>query len=58
MKKNDIIPFVMAFCLLSFGQTKVFMNEIHYDNAKTDRGEGVEIAGPSGSDLSSYKLTL
>lgn len=58
MKKNDIIPFVMAFCLLSFGQTKVFMNEIHYDNAKTDLGEGVEIAGPSGSNLSSYKLTL
>ena len=44
--------------MLSFGQTKVFINEIHYDNTGTYTSEGVEIAGPSGSNLSSYKLTL
>jgi hypothetical protein len=47
--------FLISFC---FGQTKVFINEIHYDNAGTDSNEGVEIAGPSGTDLSTYALVL
>jgi uncharacterized repeat protein (TIGR01451 family) len=36
--------------------TSVFINEIHYDNAGTDVGEGVEIAGPAGTDLSGWDL--
>jgi len=36
----------------------VFINEIHYDNAGTDTGEAIEIAGVSGTDLSGYKLVL
>jgi uncharacterized protein len=34
----------------------VFINEIHYDDASTDAGEGVEIAGPAGTDLSGMTL--
>jgi uncharacterized protein len=34
----------------------VFFNEIHYDNAGGDVNEGVEIAGPSGLDLSGWQL--
>lgn len=34
----------------------VWINEIHYDNASTDINEGVEVAGPAGTDLSSYYL--
>lgn len=32
--------------------------EIHYDNAGTDTGETTEIAGPVGTDLSSWSLAL
>ncbi len=36
----------------------VFVNEIHYDNDGTDTGEGIEIAGPAGTDLSGWSLVL
>lgn len=48
----------LFFVSLCFSQTKVFINEIHYDNASSDSNEGIEIAGPSGTNLSNYKLTL
>ncbi|MEA3002148.1 MAG: uncharacterized protein QOH81_936 [Sphingomonadales bacterium] len=35
-----------------------FINEIHYDNAGTDSGESIEIAGPAGIDLSGWSLAL
>lgn len=38
--------------------TSVFINEIHYDNAGTDIGEAVEIAGPAGVDLSGWSIVL
>jgi predicted extracellular nuclease/endonuclease I len=36
--------------------TLVFINEIHYDNASTDSGEGIEIAGLAGTDLAGMSL--
>ncbi len=36
----------------------VFINEIHYDNVGTDAGEFIEIAGPAGTDLSTYTIVL
>ncbi len=36
----------------------IFINEFHYDNAGADKGEGVEIAGAAGSDLSGYQIVL
>ncbi len=36
--------------------TSVFINEIHYDNQGGDVGEFIEIAGPAGTDLSTYEL--
>ncbi len=39
-------------------QTSVFVNEIHYDNAGTDAGEAIEIAGPAGTDLTGWSLVL
>jgi|GEM_PF-519804 len=39
-------------------QTAVFINEIHYDNASTDAGEAIEIAGPAGTDLSGWSIVL
>lgn len=42
----------------AFAANAVFLNEIHYDNAGGDSNEGVEIAGPSGLDLSGWQLLL
>jgi cytoskeletal protein CcmA (bactofilin family) len=39
-------------------QTTVFINEIHYDNDGADLDEGVEIAGPAGTDLTGWKLVF
>lgn len=36
----------------------VYINEFHYDNTGSDLGEFVEVAGPAGTDLSSYTITL
>jgi predicted extracellular nuclease len=38
--------------------TSVFINEIHYDNAGTDAGEAIEVAGPAGTDLTGWSLVL
>jgi predicted extracellular nuclease len=36
----------------------VFINEFHYDNASTDSGEFIEIAGPAETDLTGYSVVL
>lgn len=56
---------MLAAVLCSFGiglyssqAQSVFINEIHYDNDGADTGEGIEVAGPAGTDLSAYTLVL
>lgn len=50
---------VALFALQSAaGAQSVFINEIHYDNASTDSGEAIEIAGPAGTDLSGWSVVL
>ena len=36
----------------------VWINEFHYDNASTDVGEFIEVAGDAGTDLTGYSLVL
>ena len=36
----------------------IFINEIHYDNTGADADEGVEIAGPAGTDLTGWRVRL
>ncbi|MEM8556798.1 MAG: endonuclease [Bacteroidota bacterium] len=36
----------------------VWVNEFHYDNAGSDTGEGIEVAGPAGTDLAGYSVVL
>lgn len=56
--------FILCFALcltgtsMSFAQTSVFINEIHYDNDGTDAGEAIEIAGPAGTDLTGWSIVL
>ncbi|MEO7469327.1 MAG: hypothetical protein ABIV36_20155, partial [Sphingobium limneticum] len=38
--------------------SNVFINEIHYDNAGTDSGEFVEIAGLAGTDVTGWSIVL
>lgn len=40
------------------GPAEVFINEIHYDTAGADVGEGIEIAGPAGTNLAGWSLVL
>lgn len=35
---------------------QVFISEIHYDNTGADVGEGVEITGPAGTDLTGWYI--
>lgn len=35
-----------------------FINEFHYDNTGGDTGEGIEIAGLAGTDLSNWSVVL
>lgn len=58
MKKIYLTIFHLLTVSLCFSQTKVFINELHYDNIGLDTNEGVEIAGPSGTDLTNYTITL
>lgn len=37
-------------------QTPIFINELHYDDAGGDVNEGVEIAGPSGTELIGWSI--
>jgi DNA/RNA endonuclease G (NUC1) len=36
----------------------VFFSEIHYDNSGTDSGEGIEVEGPAGTDLTGWSVVL
>lgn len=36
----------------------IFINEFHYDNAGTDAGEFIEIAGPAGTNLTGWRIEL
>lgn len=58
MKKLYFLVVAIFMATLSFGQTDVFINEIHYDNVGGDIGEGIEIAGVAGTDLSLYRISL
>jgi len=56
---NVFLP--MLFTCLAWAPayaTSVFINEIHYDNTGGDTGEAIEIAGPTGTNLSGWSLVL
>ncbi|WP_456463123.1 hypothetical protein, partial [Lutibacter sp.] len=57
MKRNYFFLVMFFMTIFCYTQT-IFINEIHYDNTGADVDEGVEIAGPSGTDLSGYKVHL
>lgn len=55
MKKSLLFILTLFLPLLVYSQT-VFINEFHYDDAGADANEGVEIAGPAGTDLSTFSI--
>lgn len=55
MKKNYLLCLAFAMSSVFYAQT-IFINEIHYDNSGGDVNEGVEIAGPAGTDLTGYEV--
>ena len=56
MKWYSYTFLTLFFSFYLCAQTTVFINEIHYKNAGSDVGEGVEIAGPAGTDLSGWSI--
>ena len=57
------LPLALGITLLAWlspvvWSQAVFLNEFHYDNTGTDADEGVEIAGPAGTNLGSYTVLL
>ena len=56
MKKLYFLLFTILISADSFGQTTIFVNELHYDNSGGDVDEGVEIAGPAGTDLTGWTI--
>lgn len=47
---------LLGFTRLALADTAVFINEIHYDNVGADANEGIEIAGPAGTDLTGWQV--
>lgn len=61
MKRSVYLFVVLAMVFvsaISAHATPIFINEIHYDNAGNDTGEGIEIAGPAGTDLQNLDVLL
>ena len=50
--------FLLTALLSSANAQSVFVNELHYDNAGTDVGEAIEIAGPAATDLGAWSIVL
>jgi Bacterial Ig-like domain len=48
----------MAPAPIPGSSSTVFINEFHYDNAGTDAGEFIEIAGPAGTNLAGWRIEL
>ena len=48
----------MAPAPIPGSSSTIFINEFHYDNAGTDAGEFIEIAGPAGTDLTGWRIEL
>ena len=59
-------PLVMLASLLAIAppaaavapDSRVFINELHYDNTGTDTGEFVEVAGPAGTNMTGWSVVL
>ena len=56
MKKLYFLFIALMLGASSFAQTTVFINELHYDNAGSDVDEGIEVAGPAGTDLTGWTI--
>ncbi|MBV1928162.1 MAG: Ig-like domain-containing protein, partial [Gammaproteobacteria bacterium] len=55
-------PLLLTALLCAFSaqtvMADVFINEIHYDNAGSDVGESIEVAGDAGTDLSGWSIVF
>lgn len=56
--RSPIMVLLALMTTIGLHAQTTFINEIHYDDVSTDEGEGIEIAGPAGTDLTNWTLTL
>lgn len=57
MKKYYFLVVAFIVTNICLAQT-IFINEIHYSNTGGDLNEGVEIAGPAGTNLAGFQVRL
>lgn len=59
-QRLNLLPILLVWLGLisTMPAQSVFINELHYDNNSSDTNEGVEIAGPAGTNLSDYQLAF
>lgn len=53
--RGAVVAVALAFAGTANAQ---WINEFHYDNASSDEGEFIEIAGPAGADLTGWTVVL
>jgi hypothetical protein len=56
MSSSDMSSSMMSSSSTGMMPVVVWINELHYDNAGTDEGEGVELAGTAGADLTGWTV--
>ncbi len=57
-KSVNLLFYLVVVCMFTVyaHAQSVFINEIHYDNTGGDADEGVEIAGPAGTNLDGWQI--
>ena len=53
---RSLFSAALLLCATMLSAQNVFINELHYDNDGGDSGEGVEVAGPAGTDLTGWTI--
>ena len=56
--KTSVLATIVLCGFVQPASAQVFINELHYDNSGADTGEAIEVAGPAGTDLSSWSIVL
>ncbi|WP_257386250.1 endonuclease [Tahibacter caeni] len=55
-----VVALLSGFAASAMADTAVFINELHYDDSTGagDVGEAIEVVGPTGTDLSNWRVVL
>lgn len=58
LSPSEVEPPRLAVVAAPATARPIHISEIHYDNVSGDVGEGIELTGPAGADLTGWRLVL